>query len=445
MTVSLAVALLLTVIGMLVGIGLGVVWQQRQQAAARGSDSTPDPAVTTQTLVQRDEQLLALAESRFREAGMGVKGELETSKQAVAHLVEPIGQILAKLEAKIGDIERERLASYTSLTEQVRHANLTAEALRHQTAALVTALKSPQARGQWGEMQLRRVMEIAGMVAHCDFDLQVSATTADGAAIRPDAVVHLPGGKSVVIDAKVPLASYLEAAETTSESERVQLLSGHSRALRNHVDALAKKQYWTAFAATPEFVVLFIPGEAFLAPALTHDPSLLDDAMSRKVIIATPTTLLATLRSIGYAWQQEALTANAKQVFDVGRSLYQRLATMGNSMTKLGTSLSRAVDHYNATVGTLEKRVFVDARRMADLGLTQETLQAPDPIEAAVRPLTAPELLAVTDLETATRREPRHRNSEAKPLHSKQKKDHETVEVDLRDPTAPSPRENEVA
>lgn len=405
MTVSVVVALLLTVIGLLVGLGLGYWWAQRQREQT-------EPPLTAQALAQRDEQLtqaiaardqqlLELAQARFREAGLGVKGELESRKQAVEHLVSPIGETLQKMELKLAQIEKERLASYAQLTEQVRASNLTSESLRQQTTALVTALKTPQARGQWGEMQLRRVMEIAGMLPHCDFDVQVSATTRDGVAIRPDAVVRLAGGKSVVVDAKVPLTAYLEAAETQDDQQRAGHLSSHARALRMHVDSLAKKEYWSAFEATPEFVVLFVPGEAFLAPALANDPSLLDDAMGKKVIIATPTTMLATLRSIGYAWQQEALTANARQVFEVGRSLYKRLSTMGTAMTKLGGSLTKAVDHYNSTVGTMEKRVFVDARRMAELGLTHEELATPEPLEAAVRPLTAPELLSIADFPEA--------------------------------------------
>jgi DNA recombination protein RmuC len=246
-------------------------------------------------------------------------------------------------------------------------------------------------------MHLRRVVELAGLVDRCDFDEQVSVTT-DGAVQRPDMVVRLAGGKSVVVDAKVSLVAYLTAAETTDETVRAERLKAHARHLRAHVDGLAAKEYWSAFQPCPEIVVLFVPGEAFLAPALEQDPTLLEDAMRKRVVIATPTTLVAMLRTIAYAWQQDALTANAREVFEVGRELYRRLGMLGTHVDKLGRSLRRTVDDYNRAVGSLERTVLVQARRFNELDVTDLELPAPGVLEdAAVRPVAAAELLEDRD------------------------------------------------
>ena len=242
-------------------------------------------------------------------------------------------------------------------------ARQSSDELRAQTQALVTALRRPEARGRWGEMQLRRVVEIAGMDARCDFDEQVSVSTDEGTQ-RPDMVIRLAGGKNIVVDSKVSLAAYLEAAEATDDAVREARLDAHARHLREHVDRLAAKAYWAALSPAPEFVVLFIPGEAFLAPALEHDPALLEHAIAHRVHIATPTTLVTMLRTAQYAWQQEALSENARAVFDLGRELYDRLAGMGRHMEGLGKALANAVSGYNKTIGSLETRVLVTARKL---------------------------------------------------------------------------------
>ena len=234
------------------------------------------------------------------------------------------------------------------------------------------------------------------MLQHCDFSLQESSTSEDG-ILRPDLVVRLAGGKQVVVDAKVSLAAYLQAVESRDDDVCAERMQAHARHLRTHVDSLAAKDYWRAFQPTPEFVVLFVPGDAFLAPALERDPALLEDAMRKRVLIATPTTLMAMLRTIAYAWQQEALTAHAKEVFELGQELYRRLGALGGHVDKLGRSLSRAVDDYNTTVGSLERRVLSQARKMADLQVTDADLGSPDPLDAVPRPLTAPELVASAD------------------------------------------------
>ncbi len=265
--------------------------------------------------------------------------------------------------------------------------------LRDQTQALVTALRRPEARGRWGEMQLRRVVELAGMSARCDFDEQVTVADPDGGTARPDMVVRLAGGKNIVVDSKVSLAAYLEAAETADEQAREARLAAHARHLKEHADRLAAKAYWSLLSPAPEFVVLFIPGEAFLAPALEVDPGLLEYAIARKVHIATPTTLVTMLRTAQYAWQQEALADNARAVFELGRELYERLSGLGGHVELVGKSLTSAVAAYNRAVGALESRVLVTARKLNQLGVTDAELAAPQPVDAPPRTISAPEFV----------------------------------------------------
>ena len=305
---------------------------------------------------------------------------------------------LARVEMQLRESDEARIRSAAALAEQVMVARQSSDELRAQTQALVTALRRPEARGRWGEMQLRRVAEMAGMNARCDFDEQVGVTTDDG-MLRPDMVIRLAGGKNIVVDSKVSLAAYLEAAETTDAAVRESRLDAHARHLREHVDRLAAKAYWAALSPAPEFVVLFIPGEAFLAPALEHDPGLLEHAITHKVHIATPTTLITMLRTAQYAWQQEALSENARAVFDLGRELYDRIAGMGKHMDGLGKALTNAVSSYNKTIGSLEGRVLVSARKLNQLGVVEAELNAPMPVEETVRALSAADLIAEADPE----------------------------------------------
>jgi DNA recombination protein RmuC len=330
----------------------------------------------------------ALLRERLADADASVD-----ERHHLAVTVAPLREALTKVESQLRELEGARVHAYASLTEQVRFVRAASEALGAQTASLVTALRAPQARGRWGETQLRRVVEMAGMVEHCDFVEQATVVTDDG-TIRPDLVVRLGGGRQVVVDAKVSLAAYLEAAESRDPDVVEARLRAHARQLRDHVRGLAAKEYWRAFEPTPEFVVLFVPADAFLAPALERDPALLDDAMRQHVLIATPTTLMAMLRTVAYSWQQEALTEHARQVFEVGRELYRRLGSLGGHVDKLGKTLGRAVDDYNRTVGSLERNVLVQARRMAELRVTDAELVGPTAVEAALRPLGAAELLA---------------------------------------------------
>ena len=366
---------------------------------------------------------LALAHGRARLAGaeaqvgllrqqLGSAAASQAQSQDLAVTVAPLKEALGKVESHLRELELARAGAYASLTEQVGFVRTLGEQLREETSSLVQALRAPQARGRWGEMQLRRVVELAGMVEHCDFVEQATATL-DGAVIRPDLVVRLTGGKQVVVDAKVTLAAYLEAAQTRDPALAEERMTAHARHLRDHVKRLAAKEYWRAFQPTPEFVVLFVPGDAFLAPALERDPGLLDDAMADRVLIATPTTLVAMLRTIAYSWQQEALADNAREVFEVGRELYRRLGTMGSHVDKLGRSLNRAVDDFNRTVGSLERTVLPQARKMADLGVVDQPLPPLQPLEVVTRPVAAAELLepvretpSVAELVEAVRSKP---------------------------------------
>jgi DNA recombination protein RmuC len=337
-------------------------------------------------------RFLELAETRLAANHAEAAGELEQRKQAVEHLIEPLKDTLARVETQLRDTQTGQRAAHAELAKHIDVVRESNDQLRVQTTALVRALQRPEARGRWGELQLRRVAEIAGMQRFCDFDEQASITTVDG-VLRPDMVVRLAGGKNIVIDSKVSLAAYLEAAESTDPDHQSARLDSHARHVREHVDRLAAKSYWQAFSPAPEFVVLFIPGEAFLAPALERDPALLEYAMRRRVHIATPTTLITMLRTAQYAWQQAALSENALAVFQVGKELYERLSSMGRNMESMGRSLSRAVEAYNRTVGSLETRVLVSARKLNDLGLVEADLDKPQTLEDLPRSLTSPELL----------------------------------------------------
>jgi DNA recombination protein RmuC len=364
---------------------------QEKAALIDGQLAERFQALSAQALDVSTRRFLEIAEGRLNAANVKAAGELDTRRTAVEHMVEPLKETLARVEAQLRESDAARTLSHAALSEQVTIARQSSDQLRAQTQSLVTALRRPEARGRWGEMQLRRVVELSGMSARCDFDEQVSVITEAG-VLRPDMVVRLAGGKNIVVDSKVSLAAYLEAAETTDKTIREARLDAHARHLREHVDQLAAKAYWSALSPAPEFVVLFIPGEAFLAPALEHDPALLEHAMVHKVHIATPTTLVTMLRTAQYAWQQAALSDNARAVFDLGRELYDRIAGMGKHVDGLGKALANAVSTYNRTVGSLESRVLVSARKLNELGVVDAVLDPPKPVEETVRALSAPDL-----------------------------------------------------
>jgi DNA recombination protein RmuC len=318
------------------------------------------------------------------------------SQEAVARAVAPLHETLRRYEQRVAELEHDRLDAYAELREQVRSMASVSGELRTETKQLVAALRAPQVRGRWGEHQLRRIVEAAGLLEHCDFAEQVTAAT-DASGVRPDLVVRLQGGRSVVVDAKAPFEAYLAAMEARDDSGRDRHLDTHARHVRAHVDALGAKAYWSAFEQSPEFVVLFVPADPFLDAALQRDPTLLEYAFARNVVLATPATLVALLRTVAYAWRQEALTRNAVAVHTLARELYGRLCTLGEHVGKLGGALGTAVTAYNRAVGSLEARVLVSARKLADLGVSGDPLCPPTQLEVAPRQLQAAELLDVPD------------------------------------------------
>ena len=366
--------------GIVIGAGVGYL-------LARGRLTTA--TATADERARAAEERAALIERTASEKSALADGQL-AQRFDVEALMGPMRETLARVEQQLRESDMARTRSHAELAQQVEFARRGAEQLREQTQALVTALRRPEARGRWGELQLRRVVELAGMAAHCDFDEQVITDS----GLRPDMVVRLAGGKNIIVDSKVSLAAYLEAAAAADDSVREARLDAHARHLRSHVDQLGAKAYWSSLPETPEFVILFIPGEAFLAPALERDPGLLEHALARRVHIATPTTLVSMLRTAQYAWQQQSLSENARAVFDLGREVYDRLSGLGRHVERLGRSLTSAVGAYNQAVGSLESRVLVSARRLAELGIVDAELPAPGAITETARPLSAPELVA---------------------------------------------------
>lgn len=321
--------------------------------------------------------------------------ELARAESAdAAALLAPLRDTIGRVERQVGALERDRVEQFGELGERLTAVTHSTESLRSETATLATALSASSVRGAWGEVQLRRVLELSGLLARCDFDEQVTRTSRHGATVRPDAVINLPGGRHVVVDSKAPMSHFLQAqAETVGAQERAELLGAHATALRRHVDSLAGKAYWSAFTRSPEVVVCFVPGEAILGAALADDPGLYEHALGRKVVLASPGTLFAVLRTIGAVWQQDALEQSARDLLALGQDLHVRLSTLGTHVTSMGQSLARSVEHYNRFVGTLESRVLVTARRLHELGIAQDPGAGLDPLESAPRALSAPELL----------------------------------------------------
>ncbi len=349
-------------------------------------------AVGQQALEANTKQFLELAQATLKATQVESQADLDQRRQAVEALVEPIRAELAKVDVQVRDLELKREGAYRGLLAQITEVRHSSEQLRVETASLVTALRKPQARGRWGEMQLRRTVELAGMVDRCDFDEQVTGTSDEG-GIRPDMVINLPGGKHVVVDSKCALEGFLEAAEAADEAAHKIALGRHARHVKSHIDGLAKKNYGDKVAGSPEFVVMFLPGEALLSAALDGAPDLLEYGAERSVIIATPTTLIALLRTVSFTWRQESLADSAREIADLGRELYERLSKMGGDVSKLGRGLESAVKAYNDAVGSLEGRVLVTARKLAAHGLREEAMTTPKQIEMTTRALQAPELV----------------------------------------------------
>lgn len=348
-------------------------------------------ALSSEALKSNNATFLQVARTALAKDQEVAKGDLDKRQLAIDTLVKPIEKSLKRVDEKLEDLEKKRLQAYTGLEEQVKQLKETHSDLRDQTANLVTSLRAPTVRGRWGEIQLKRVVEMAGMIGHCDFYEQQTVGSEDG-KLRPDMVIKLPGHKTVVVDAKAPLTSYLDSVESKDEDERLALLKNHAAQVAKHVNALSKKSYSDQFEHSPEFVVLFLPGEVFFSAALEHDPKLIEMGVEQNVIIATPTTLIALLRAVAYGWRQEQLAENAKEISKLGKQLYERLSVMGNHLAKVGKSLNGATSAYNDAIGSLDCRVFVTARKFEELGVVEQGLPALPPIEQTTRRIDTAEL-----------------------------------------------------
>jgi DNA recombination protein RmuC len=333
----------------------------------------------------------------LRERVVDLEAALSDDAQTAAALA-PLRDALGRVEQQVGTLERDRTHQFAALERTIAQVHASTASLDRQTQSLAGSLNASTVRGAWGEVQLRRVLEHAGLLARCDFDEQVCRVSRHGRQVRPDVVVQLPGAKHLVVDSKAPMAAFLQAqSEDLPAPERAELLRQHAASLKGHVDSLAKKDYWSAFETSPEMVVCFVPSEAMLSSALAANPALHEEAMARRVVLVGPGALLALLRTVAFTWQQDALTANARELMKVGRELYDRLGTLGTHTAKMGAALQRSVEAYNQMVGALEARVLVSARKMRDLEVVEAEIPQPVPLETGPRVLTAMELIeAVT-------------------------------------------------
>jgi DNA recombination protein RmuC len=404
-TASLAFVDLMDIVALLIGLLVGAIAAgavaavkisalrvalQHEQARAIEKESVERElsarfdALAADALRKNNESFLELASTK-----------LGQKEQAVEHLVGPLKESLQKVDGKLQELEVARKGAYSTLAEQVRQLTETQKELRSETGNLVSALRDrPNVRGRWGEIQLRRVVEMAGMLEHCDFETQAHLATEDG-RLRPDLVVKMPGGASVVVDAKVAGQAYVESLECKDDASRTLKLRDHARQVRDHVTKLGAKNYWSQFERAPDFVVLFLPGETFLSAALEQDPALLEDSFKNRVLIATPTTLIGLLRTVAYGWRQETIAESAKEVSELGRELYKRMATLTEHYSKVGDRLASTVRAYNDSVGSFERSVLPGARKLKDHGITSSSeLAELREIELNVRTVKTPELPA---------------------------------------------------
>jgi DNA recombination protein RmuC len=354
-----------------------------EQARRQLSDSFA--ALSGQALKHNSEEFLKLAQENLKQYQLQAQAQLQDKEKSISNLVKPIQDALSKTEQQIQLMEKDRKEAYGSLTRHLETMGSAQTQLQTETRNLVQALRRPEVRGQWGQMTLKRLVELAGMVEYCDFFEEEHRATDDG-SIRPDMIVRMPDAREIVVDVKTPLDAYLNAVEAVDDETRKQAMDRHARQVRERVRELGDKAYWQQFKNAPDFVVLFIPGDQFLSAALDRDPGLLEDSMRRKVIIATPTSFIALLRTVAYGWRQQALAENAEHIRDLGEDLYKRLATFTEHLGRLGRSLETGVDSYNKAVGSLERNVMPGARKFVELGIhPKKIIEAPEPLESAVR------------------------------------------------------------
>jgi DNA recombination protein RmuC len=379
---NIAMLLLGLVIGAAAG-GLMVWLNERRLRDAFAS-------LSAEALRQNNQSFLDLAQTKLGSFQQSASYEFDKRQKAVDDLVRPIHEALSRVDGKLQQVEKDRISNYAGLLEQVKVMAQTQQALHAETGNLVKALRAPQVRGRWGEIQLRRVVEIAGMLDYCDFVEQARVDSEDG-RLQPDLIIRLPGDKTIVVDAKSPLSAYLDATEGNGGDDRARdaLLKKHARQVRDHMVKLGGKAYWNQFQPAPDFVVMFLPGETFFSAACQHDPSLIEFGVGEQVIPASPTTLIALLRSIAYGWRQESIARNAQEISQLGRELYERLGNMTEHFEDMRKALVKAVDSYNDAIGSLEGRVMVSARRFRDLGIAGEELPEVQPVQLGARRLTS--------------------------------------------------------
>ena len=387
-------------LGLLVGCTAAWLVLRAHLATARTAAelerrSSDDKLATAERArLEAEERFRAISAEALRENNSAF---LQLAESKLQGYVAPLKESLEKVDGHVRTLEQARQHAFGALKQELSALRDGQERLRGETGNLVAALRTPHVRGRWGEMQLKRVVEVAGLLEHCDFVAQASVRDAEGGLLRPDLIVKLPGGKSVVVDAKAPLAAYLDAFEAQDDNARAIALASHARQVRDHMTKLAAKAYWRQFAPTPEFVVMFLPDEAFLRCAQEQDNALTEDAWQAGVILASPTTFFTVLRTVATTWRQEAVAESAREVHELGQELYDRLGTLAGHVHGLGQSIRRVVDHFNKTVGALETRVLVTGRRFRDHGVAGEELPMIDPVELQPRALNAPELTDETD------------------------------------------------
>lgn len=350
-------------------------------------------ALSSEALRKNNQSFLELAATKLGEFQQGAVSDLEARQKAITELVKPLEEGIKRADANLTEAEKRQIGAYAELRQQIESLAATQGQLKGETANLVKALRAPQVRGRWGELQLKRVVEMAGMLDHCDF-LEQESTDTDGGRLRPDMVIKLPGGKQIIVDAKAPLAAYLESVEAPDDGSREAHLKSHSRQVRDHMTKLGAKAYWEQFDFTPEFVFMFLPGEMFYSAALQHDPALIEHGVESRVIPASPITLIALLRAVAYGWRQETIAESAREISQNGAELYGRLKTLMEHIGKIGLGLNKAVDAYNGSIGSIERSVLPAARRFKDLGAaTADEIEPLEEIETNLRQAQSAELL----------------------------------------------------